>query len=111
MAMNVSPRTRNQSFDRLAECWAPIAATVGPRHERDLAYRHRSTGERLLVRFSGSITQRRLDQANTILSQADFDWVVLVPDRHDCSCRCDDPRLAIIAADKSTLVARRAGLI
>jgi hypothetical protein len=100
-----------RSTDCSAECWSPIAATVGPRHERDLAYRHRWTGERLLVRFSDSVTSRRLAEATAILAQADFDWIVLVPARGRPRPHCADHRLAIIEAETFNQLAGDVGLI
>jgi hypothetical protein len=105
------PNIPHRSTDWSAECWSPIAATVGPRHERDLAYRHRWTGERLLIRFSDSVTSRRIAEANAILAQDDFDWIVLVPAKGRPRPHCADHRLAIIEAEIFSQLAGDVGLI
>ena len=91
--------------------WASIADTREGRRAHDSAYRNVASGERLLVRYSRSVTARRLRQARTILAQADFDWVVLVPESGAGASQGDDPRLAIIAARDFVRIAQSAGLL
>lgn len=87
--------------------WKLIAKVLGSRKgEVDLAYANEED-LRLLVRLCPSVTERRLAQAETILHQGDFDWILLSPSRR----RAFAPPLNIEIVDQATLRTRAPGLL
>lgn len=87
--------------------WKLIARVLGSRKgEVDLAYTNEED-LRLLVRLCPSVTERRLSEAETILHQGDFDWILLSPHRR----RDFAPPPHIEVVDQATLRARAPSLL
>jgi hypothetical protein len=90
-----------------AHTWKLVARVRGTRRgELDLAYANR--GEvRLLIRLCPSITPRRLKEAQTMLRQGDFDWIIMTPGRMS-HCKLPD---GIEVFDEATLRQRAPDLL